>query len=163
MEEPLESFFAKKLYLNQVAFYTTLGTIMSVPALLQPYYSTTITSFLALLIVGTLRGFFESCVLYDVPLERVQGKKLFELSLRTAILMTVFLSLIRPKLGFFASPLAVLLASTIVDKMKKKLLRTQKRPSGNAAALSQKIQHTTYITYAFYAIFVPITILCFTL
>lgn len=161
MEQISDRFFAKKLYFQQLSVYGTIGFIMLLPYLLQPYFSLPVASFLSFFVVVTLRALFETCVLYEVSFGRVSVSKILVLSLATAGLMTFFLVLVKPKLGWYAIPLSIIFASTVVGKLKTKLWPNGGASSEPFAQLAEKIRLNTTISYAFYAIFVPITVISY--
>jgi hypothetical protein len=157
MQEITTRAWSKKVYLHQVLFYGTIGGLMALPTCLACWCPLSIANFLSFFVIVYLRALCETHFLYGSPFKSVSFAKTAFFSLATAGLMTVFLILIKPTLGWFAIPVSIIFALQIVGKLKSRFW-----PNGAATdQLSQKIRTNTTITYVFFAIFVPITIVLY--
>ena len=87
--------YVKKLYLQQIFLYGTIGAIMTLPVCLQPYCHPTIASFFSFFLVIMARALCETKFLHGNALNAKTLKKIPLFSLLTAGLMTIFLVLVK--------------------------------------------------------------------
>ena len=151
-----------KLYLINVGMYATIGLIMLLPTILtkQLEIQPIIASFMAFFIVSFLRAAYESLVIYEAPVKSLSLHKMLILTLVTSGLMLFVSAFLKPKLGYFSIPVALIISMIVVGKLKTALWSTTER-SGFFAALPAKLELVSWGRYGFYGFLVGITYIAY--
>jgi hypothetical protein len=121
---------SKKLYLTNVGLYATVITIMVLPTLFNKALgiSPAIASFTTFFIVSFMRATYESLIIYEAPVKSLSLHKILVLVLVTSIIMSFISCYLKPSLGYFSIPVAIIIAMVIVNKLKAALWSSTKRP-----------------------------------
>lgn len=151
------SWLSKKLYLINLALYATIGLVMTLPAVFAKYLeiSPILASFGAYFVVLFLRAAYESIVVYEAPIKSLSPHKMLILTLVTASIISLISVFLKPKIGYFSIPVALIISMTIVGKLKAALWPATQR-TGFLAELPAKLELVSLGRYGFYAIFVGI-------
>jgi len=147
----------KKLYLTNVGLYTTIITIMVLPALFTKALGIpqAAASFIVFFIVSFMRAAYESLVIYEMPIKSFSLLKMLFLSTVTASTLFIADQFLKPKLGFFSIPISIVIAMMVVGKLKAELWPSVER-QGFFHELPEKLKENKWGMYGFYAILVGI-------
>jgi hypothetical protein len=154
------SWLSTKLYLINVGMYATIGLIMVLPKLfvsnlgMQPL----VASFIAFFIVSFLRAAYESVIIYETTIKNLSIYKMLILTFCTASAMSLISFFLKPKIGYFAIPVAISIAAMIVGRLKAVLWPSTEHP-GFFSELPAKLELNKQVMYRFYAILVGISYL----
>jgi hypothetical protein len=153
---------SKKLYLTSIGLYTTVGIIMILPQLINKYLEIPLptASLAAFFVVSFLRAAYESLVIYEAPVKSLSLHKMVILTLITSITMFYVSAYLKSKVGFFSIPLAIIIATIVVAKVKTALWPAHERP-GFFAELPAKLDVNKLGTYSFYGFLVGITYIAY--
>jgi hypothetical protein len=153
---------SKKLYLITVGTYATIGLIMLLPPLIAMHFSIPMTaaSFGVFFIVAFLRAAYESLVIYEAPVKSLSIYKMLILALITSSVISLASAYLKPKVGYFSIPLAIIISMFIVGRLKEVLWGATQRP-GFFAELPAKLELVSLGRYGFYAFLVGITYMAY--
>lgn len=151
------TWLSKKLYLTNVGLYATIIVIMVLPKLFIKTFeiSPAFASFAAFFIVAFVRAAYDSVVIYETPVKSLSLHKMSILSLVTSVVMAFVAAYLRPMLGYFSIPVALIISMIVVGKLKEALWPSVERP-GFLHELPAKLDINKKGTYCFYAILVGI-------
>jgi len=149
---------SKKLYLITVGTYATIGLIMLLPPLLTMQFSIPMAAagFGVFFVVAFLRAAYESLVIYEAPVKSLSIYKMLILTLVTSSVISLASAYLKPKVGYFSIPLAIIISMVVVGRLKEVLWGTTQRP-GFFAELPAKLELVSLGRYGFYAFLVGIT------
>lgn len=147
-----------KLCLINVGMYTTIATLIGLPTILVTYLgiSSRVASFSAFFIILFLRAAYESLVVYEAPFQSLSLPKMLTFTLVTSSVMSFVSIFLKPKIGYFAIPIATIIAMVIVGKLKTALFPSADRP-GFFHELPAKLALNKFGMYGFYAFLVGIS------
>jgi hypothetical protein len=147
---------ASKIYLTTIALYATIGIVMMLPSALKacgmPPLAATFTAFF---IVSLVRALYESMIIYQTPFNKLALEKILALVVVNASVMTYAFCILKPELGYFAIPVALVISTAVVTRLKAALWPNH-TPAGFFAKLPAKLQTNMLGTYGFFAILVII-------
>jgi hypothetical protein len=147
---------ATKLYLVTVALYATVGIVMMLPTALQACGMSPLgATFAAFFIVSLVRSLYESMVIYQTPANKLVWGKILMLVVVNASVMTYVYCVIKPSLGYFSIPVALVISMAVVTRIKAALWPNHV-PAGFFARLPEKLKINMLGTYGFFAILVII-------
>lgn len=157
------SWLSKKIYLACIGFYATIGFIMLLPALFTKELGipTFAASFMAFFIVTFLRATYESLIIYQAPIKSLSLHKMLLLVLITSSITSVISYAIKPSIGYFSIPVAIIISLAVVNKLKALLWPAHERP-GFFSILPEKLKVVASGRYYFFGILVGITYLTYT-
>jgi hypothetical protein len=146
-----------KLYLVNAGFYATICAVMILPAFFAnalgasqlPAY------FMAFFIVSFLRAAYESVVIYESPVKNLSLTKMLILTCVTSGTMTLITYFLKPRLGYFSIPVALIISMMIVGKLKAALWPLHERP-GFFSELPAKLGLLSTSRYLFFGFLVGI-------
>jgi len=149
---------SKKLYLITIGMYVTIGFAMLLPTIITMHLeiSPVVASFGVFFVIVFLRAAYESLIVYETPVKNLSPHKMLILTLVTAGTMSIVSVWLKPKVGYFSIPLAIIISMLVVGKLKAALWAATQRP-GFFAALSAKVERVSLGRYGFYGFLVGIT------
>lgn len=149
---------SKKLYLISIGMYATIGTVMLLPIFLTNFFGICpiIASFIAFFIVSFLRAAYESIVVYEYPIKSLSLSKMLVLVLVTSSVMSFVSYYLKPSMGYFSIPVAILISLRVVAKLKAALWPAVERP-GFFHGLTAKLALNKFGMYGFYVFLVGIS------
>jgi hypothetical protein len=149
---------SKKLYLITVGTYATIGLIMLLPPLIAMHFSIPMAaaSFGVFFVVAFLRAAYESLVIYEAPAKNLSLYKMLTLTLVTSSVISLASAYLKPKVGYFSIPLAIIISMVVVGRLKELLWGATQRP-GFFAELPAKLDLVALGRYGFYGFLVGIT------
>ncbi|MFH1254238.1 MAG: hypothetical protein V1646_02285 [bacterium] len=149
---------SSKLYLINIGMYATIGAVMILPALFVKHLGLPLlwASFSAFFIVLFLRAAYESLVIYEAPFKSLSLHKMLILTFVTSSVMSFISIFLKPKIGYFAIPIAIIIAMVIVGKLKAALFPSAERP-GFFHELPAKLAINKFGMYGFYVFLVGIS------
>ncbi|MFA6535791.1 MAG: hypothetical protein WCS92_06060 [Candidatus Babeliales bacterium] len=147
-----------KLYFINVGMYATIGAVMILPALFVKHLGLPLlwASFSAFFIVLFLRAAYESLVIYEAPFKSLSLHKMLILTFVTSSVMSFISIFLKPKIGYFAIPIAIIIAMVVVSKLKAALFPSAERP-GFFYELPAKLAINKFGMYGFYVFLVGIS------
>lgn len=151
-----------KLYLSSVGMYATIIAVMALPSFFikafgfSPFWA----GFTAFFIAAFLRATYESLVIYEVPVKNLSLHKMLILTLVTSGTMSLVSIFLKPKLGYFSIPVALLVSIRVVGKLKASLWPATQRP-GFFSELPAKLDVNKLGMYGFYGFLVGITYMAY--
>jgi len=147
---------ATKLYLVTVALYATVGIVMVLPTALMACGMPPLgATFAAFFVVSLIRSLYESVVIYQTPTNKLAWEKILMLVLVNASVMTYVYCAIKPSLGYFSIPVALVISMAVVTRIKAALWPNHV-PAGFFTQLPEKLQTNMLGNYGFFAILVII-------
>ncbi|MFH1832084.1 MAG: hypothetical protein ABH827_04775 [bacterium] len=152
---------SNKLYLTAIGLYVTIGLVMVMPVFIVKFFCIELfwASFSAFFIVSFIRAAYESLVIYESRIKDLSVPKMLFLVLVNASVMSFILYKIKPMLGYFSIPVALLISQVVVGRLKG-MLWPHARP-GFFAELPEKLDESKLSSYIFYCFFVGITYLAY--
>lgn len=152
------SWLSKKLYLTSIGMYATVGSIMVLPIFLTRFFGIQplVASFTTFFVIAFLRAGYESVIVYEAPIKDLSLHKMLILSLATSSVMAITSYYLKPEIGYFSIPVAILISIKVVAQLKTILWGTHER-SGFFAKLPEKLDLNKYGMYGFYIFLVGIT------
>ena len=152
------NWLSTKLFLINVGFYATIGLIMFLPGVMTNNFAipAMVASFIAFFIVSFLRTAYESLVVYEAPFKSLSLHKMLILTLVMSVAMSLVSYFLKPMIGFFSIPVAIVISMLVVGRLKTFLWGTHERP-GFFAELPAKLQILSRGRYGFYGLLVGIT------
>jgi hypothetical protein len=156
------NWLSKKLYQTSIGLYATVGLIMILPSMFVKMFGLAqfVASFVAFFIVIFLRAVYESLIIYEAPIKSLSLPKILILTLVTSVTLSLISYYLKPTLGYFSIPIAVIIAFMVVGKLKAALWPLHERP-GFFAELPAKLDINKWGTYGFYAFLVGITYMAY--
>ncbi len=147
-----------KLYLINIGMYATIGLIMVLPVFLAKFFGINpfIASFATFFVVSFLRAAYESLVVYESSVKNLSLHKMLLLVFVTASVMSLVSYYLKPMLGYFSIPVAILISLRVVAKLKAALWPAHERP-GFFHELPGKLDLNKFGMYGFYVFLVGIT------
>lgn len=154
------SWLSTKLYLISIGMYATIGLIMVLPVFLTRFFGIwpLVASFIAFFVVSFLRAAYESLVVYESPVKSLSLPKMLLLTFVTASVMSLVSYYIKPSVGYFSIPIAILLSLRVVTQLKAALWPAHERP-GFFHELPTKLDENKFSMYGFYVFLVGISYL----
>ena len=152
------SWLSTKLYLINVGMYATIASVIGLPTVFVTYFgiSSRLASFSAFFIILFLRAAYESLIVYEAPFKSLSLHKMLIFTLVTSSVMSFISIFLKPKIGYFAIPIATIVAMVIVGKLKAALFPSAERP-GFFHELPAKLNLNKFGMYGFYAFLVGIS------
>ncbi len=149
-----------KLYLATIGFYGTICLVMTLPTLSTKVLETPqlLANFAAFFIVVFLRAAYESLVIYETPAKSLSLGKMLILTFVTSSTMALMAYFLKPKLGYFSIPIALVISMVLVGKLKSALWPTHERP-GFFHTLPLKLSQAATGRYIFFGFLVGIAYL----
>lgn len=144
-----------KLYFISIGFYLTVSVVMVLPFFINKLFEIQpfLASFIAFFIVSFLRAIYESLVIYEAPVKSLSPRKMLMLSTVTSIVILSVSYFLKPKLGYFSIPIAIIASMIVVGKLKAMLWGTTPRP-GFFTELTNKLELLSLGRYGFFGLLV---------
>jgi hypothetical protein len=151
---------SKKLYLINIGLYATISIVMILLPILKSSLGLhpILVSFVVFLIVSFLRAAYESIIVYEAPVTMATLLKLLILALATAGAMSAIAFFIKPYVGWFSLPIAIMTSFIFVKRLKIALWPSTTR-EGFFSQLPEKLQLQTFGFYGFCAILAGLAII----
>lgn len=120
---------ATKFLLFSIGVYVTIAGIMGISWLaMRLGIGTLASTFVAFCATVFVRTFYEQIVILDIPKTRIEPGKNALFSLIYAIIMSFVFYVIRPPLGYWGIPVALVIAQAAIKPIKAYLWPSKPRP-----------------------------------
>ena len=148
-----------KLWLINVGMYATMCVVMVLPAMLTNYLAipSLLASFSVFFVVSLLCAAYESLIIYEAPIQSLSPHKMLILSLVISTVMMVACTVLKPNLGYFSIPVALIISMLVVGNLKVALWKPTQR-LGFFAELPAKLKLISIGRYGFYGCLVGIAV-----
>lgn len=110
---------------------------------------------MAFFVVSFLRAAYESLVIYESPIEKLSLTKMLILTCVTSGAMTFITYFLKPKLGYFSIPVALVISMVLVGRLKAALWPIHER-QGFFSELPAKLGLLSTSRYLFFGLLVGI-------
>lgn len=140
-----------KMYQVNIGMYLTIATVMSFPTVFTKLLGTPpyAASFCSFFIVSFIRAAYESLVVYQAPIKSLSPRKMIILSFALSCIMSFVSIFLKPKLGYFSIPIALVISMLIISKLKTALWPATTR-TGFFAELPAILQLVPMGRYGFF-------------
>jgi hypothetical protein len=156
------TWLSKKIYLINVGTYATIGLVMVLPTFFAIWFGIApwVAGFVAFFVVLFVRAAYENVVVYEAPIKNLSLYKMLILSLVSSGVMSLVAVFLKPKLGYFAIPVSVMISFMVIAKVKAALWPATAHP-GFFLKLPAKLDLNKFGVYGFYGFLVGITYLVY--
>lgn len=151
-----------KIYLTNISFYITVLIVLLAPNFFINFFVLTKfwASFLTFFIIALLKIIYEKVIIYELDFKELKIEKLFIFVLVNSSVMTAVMFYLKPYIGYFSIPVAIIFSNIFVTKLKEFLWPISDL-NEFFLKLNQKLNVNSTGIYRFYWALVGITYIAY--
>jgi len=130
METTFSKWLSKKLYLITLGTYATICIIMILSFFLTNFFAIPpiAASFISFFIILFLYTAYENVIVYETPVKNLSLPKMLIPVLVPSITMSLISYFMKPSIGYFSIPVAVIISLIFINELKATLWPTTECP-----------------------------------